>query len=302
MPKTLLQVVFVALVLSNLAAAQTKGEVAESGHMMIYFERLGTRQGRPLVVINGGPGFDHTYLTLSPVWGLLSKMRPVILYDQRGNGKSSRIQSGDSCTLQDQIDDLEALRKHLGSDEIDLVGHSWGGFLGMAYAAKYPQHVVHLILVDSAPARWSDIQPIYQQVFPDAISKQRDLAKEASAGDKAAGDAAVRAYLSTLFYSPTNRDAFLGRFSADGVNNDVMNAVVKDIASVDLSSSIRAFRFPTLIVNGRFDTDITPAVASKLHQIVPYSTFVIFEQSGHFPFYEEPERFVRVVRDFLGEH
>lgn len=288
------------LVLPTVAVAQTKGHLLQTGDVMIYYETLGSKQGTPLIVINGGPGFDHTYLQISPVWDLLSKTRPVVLYDQRGNGRSSKVRAGDSCTLEDQISDLDALRSQLGADKVDLLGHSWGGFLGMAYASKYPQHVVHLALVDSVPARWSDIEPIYQQVFPDVMSEQKDLAGRARAGDKTASSAALRAYLSTLFYSPEKRDAFLRNLSVDAVNNDVMNVVVKSIATVDLAPSIETFPFPTLIANGRFDTDITPAVAFKLHQTIPNSGFVIFEKSGHFPFYEESDKFLHTMEAFLN--
>jgi proline iminopeptidase len=63
------------------------------------------------------------------------------MWDQRGTGGSGPLKPGQSCTLADQINDLDALRAHLGYEKIDLLGHSWGGQLAVAYAARYPQHI-----------------------------------------------------------------------------------------------------------------------------------------------------------------
>ena len=91
-----------------------------SSGVSIYYEVIGNSGGTPLVVANGGPGFDHTYLHLSDAWDVIGKNRKVVLYDQRGNGKSSHIAPGQSCTLRDQIEDLEAVRAQIGADRIDL--------------------------------------------------------------------------------------------------------------------------------------------------------------------------------------
>src|SRR6476659_5278781 len=69
----------------------------------------------PLVVVNGGPGFDHSYLHVSDAWDRIARGRPVVFYDQRGNGRSPALAKGQPCTLADQIEDLEAVRAHLGA-------------------------------------------------------------------------------------------------------------------------------------------------------------------------------------------
>jgi proline iminopeptidase len=287
---------FLLLAFTVTSAAQERGKQFEAHGVSIYYEVLGSSKQTPLVVINGGPGFDHTYLHISPVWNSLSKTQPVIFYDQRGNGRSSKLEPGDSCNFEDQINDLESLRMQLGAEKINIVGHSWGGFLGMGYAARFPDRVAHLVLVDSVPPRWEDIQSLYRQVFPELGPKMQGL----GSSDQKVFEEALNAWLSTLFYSPEKRAAFLKALSPDAVNNAVREAVVKDIGQIDLTSDVAGFQFPTLVINGRFDVDITPAVALKLHDAIPNSEFVIFEQSGHFSFYEEPEKFVRTVQDFLA--
>jgi proline iminopeptidase len=89
----------------------------------IYYERTGASSGVPLLMLNGGPGFDHSYFHVSPVWKSLGDSRPIIFYDQRGTGKSSVVEKDGPCTLAHQLTDLEALREHLGYDKIYWVIH-----------------------------------------------------------------------------------------------------------------------------------------------------------------------------------
>ena len=120
---------------------------AESGNTFdgpggkIYYELIGSGNAIPLVLVSGGPGLDHLYLHTSTAWDVLARSRRVIFYDQRGNGRSSPLKEGQSCTLADQIDDLDALRAHLGLEKMILLGSSWGGYLSMAYAARHAERV-----------------------------------------------------------------------------------------------------------------------------------------------------------------
>ena len=195
------------------AADPHGGQTFKTGSVSLYYEIIGTTAGTPLVVANGGPGFDHTYLHLSDVWDTIGKTRKVVLYDQRGNGRSSPIAPGQSCTLRDQIEDLEALRAHIGADRVDLLGHSWGGFLAMAYAARYPQHVQHLLIVDSAAPKWSDTVFLFKDVFPEGVEREDAATFASQMGDVHAAKGALREYLSMLFYSPEKRDAALAQMA-----------------------------------------------------------------------------------------
>src|SRR5262249_4467805 len=132
------------------SAPEKGGKTFETAGVTIYYEEGGGGAGLPLVVVNGGPGFDHTYLHCSDAWDRLGSKRKVVFYDQRGNGRSSELKEGQSCLLADQIADLDALRAHLGLEKMDLLGHSWGGYLVMAYAARHPERIAHLMIVDSA--------------------------------------------------------------------------------------------------------------------------------------------------------
>jgi proline iminopeptidase len=277
------------------------GQTFQTSGVSLYYEILGSAQGTPLVVANGGPGFDHTYLHLSDAWDVLAKTRKVVLYDQRGVGKSSHLAPAQSCTLRDQIEDLEALRAHIGAERIDLLGHSWGGYLVMAYAARYPQHIQRLLIVDSAAPKWGDTGFLFKDIFPEGVGRE-DAAEFASQmGDKAAADKSLREYFSMLFYSPEKREIALAKMAEVNENREVNETLNKDLERFDLNPELPKYRFPTMVMTGRFDINVAPVVAYKIHQVIPGSQFVVFEQSGHMPFYEEPEKFVRTVESFLSK-
>ena len=102
-----------------------------------------------------------------------------------------------------------------------------------------------------------------------------------------------------LFYSPQNRDTFLKTVSPGVYKKDINEAVEKDIERFDLNPEIRKFKFRTLVITGRYDMNVAPSVAYKVHQAISGSQFVVFEKSGHLPFFEEPDEFVRVIEEFL---
>jgi proline iminopeptidase len=283
-------------------AASENGHTFEAPGATIYYEVVGTNATVPLIVVNGGPGFDHTYLHQSTAWNALQNQRQIVFYDQRGTGRSVGDHKGQTFTLKDQIADLEALRAHLGYEHIDLLGHSWGGFLTMAYAAMHPDRVAHLTIVDSmSPKGFKDTIFLFDDVFPETTERQAAVAFSSTMGDHAAAAKDLREYISMLFYSPEKRDAFLQAFSPSVFNKEVNRAVAADLDQFDLNPEIRKFRFPVLVMTGRFDMNVAPLVAYKIHQAIPDSQFIVFERSGHIPFYEEPDAFVATLQRFVAE-
>jgi proline iminopeptidase len=281
------------------AADDRPGRSFQSSGVSIYYETLGNAAGTPLVIANGGPGFDHAYLHLSDAWDVLAKSRKVILYDQRGLGRSSKLTPGQSCTLRDQIEDLEALRAEIGAERIDLLGHSWGGYLVMAYASKYPQHIQRLLIVDSAAPKWSETVSPFKDIFPEGVERQDALAFASTLGDKAAARKSLLEYLSMLYYSPANRDAAMAKIEDVKINQDINDTLNHDLERFDLNPELPKFSFPTIVMTGRYDINVAPVIAYKIHKAIPGSRFVVFEQSGHMPFYEERDKFVSAVESFL---
>lgn len=113
----------------------------------ISYQKFGA--GNAIVILHGGPGLDQSYLL--PQMLELSKDHEIILYDQRGSGKSLDTPlTPEYINLEQFCDDLEALRKRLGFEQFILLGHSWGSTLAMYYAAKHPDHISKLVLLNSA--------------------------------------------------------------------------------------------------------------------------------------------------------
>ena len=121
--------------------------VAEEGFVdahgvLIYYKALG--RGEPLVILHGGPGASHDYLL--PYLLPLIRRNRVIFIDERGSGRSQKLENPAAYTVENMAEDVEAVRQGLGLDKISLLGHSCGGVLAEAYALKYPENLTHLIL------------------------------------------------------------------------------------------------------------------------------------------------------------
>ncbi len=304
-PAILAFVVVCALLLvpAPAQAQQEHGTTFQAPGARIDYVVFGSGTATPLFVANGGPGFSHRYLLVSDAWKMLGRTRKIVMWDQRGTGRSGPLKPGESCTLADQINDLDALRAHLGYDKIDLLGHSWGGFLAMAYAARHPEHIERLILLDSAAPRWKDTIFLFRDVFPDVTAREDSYGFVADLHEKdsaAARDAATRLYLSMLFYSPRHRDEFLARTKGLKEYYKVNRLLNRDIARFNLNPEIRKFGFPVLVACGRYDMNVAPVIAYRMHREISGSQFHVFEKSGHMPFFEQPAKFVSVVNEFLS--
>src|SRR6478736_882610 len=102
----------------------------------LYLKTIG--KGEPLLIVHGGPGMNHSYFM--PHLDALSKKFKIVLYDQRASGRSA-IPISDSISLKFFADDMDAIRKYLGVDKINLLGHSWGAIPVVAYGLQYPSKV-----------------------------------------------------------------------------------------------------------------------------------------------------------------
>ncbi len=296
----------VSLLLGTCAfvlAADEQGKIFEAPGATIYFEIVGSGTGTPLLIVNGGPGAAHDYMHRTSAWDAIAKSRQVVFYDQRGTGRSLGDHKGQTFKLKEQIEDIDALRAHLGFDHMDILGHSWGGMLATAYAAAHPDRVSHFIYVDSgSPKGVKDTIFLFDNIYPDVQERSDSLAFAVGMGDEKAEIKDQRNYFSMLFYSSEKRDAFLASIPANVsfFNKEIQKAVWSDFEQFDLMPEVRKFRFPVIVITGRFDINVAPLVAYRIHQAIPNSEFKVFEHSGHLPFYEEPQSFVAVLEQFLA--
>lgn len=265
----------------------------------LAYETYGAaRSATPVIVANGGPGLSHVYMLQNDVWTRrVALHRQVVFYDQRGTGKSTRVAADVSFGMDAQVADLEAVRAKFGFEKFNLVGDSYGGLLAMAYAAAHPEHVERLVLSDSAAPAWKDIVRVLPDVFPDVL--EQIAAREKNGGD--AADQRIRDHFLMLFYNEANRDAYLAGIKDLGSNPQVSAAVQKATRTIDLTQELPKFKFPTLVITGRYDMNVTPLTAWNIYKAIPGAKFVVFEKSGHLPSYEEPDKYVRVVDAFFNQ-
>jgi len=156
------------------------------------------------------------------------------------------------------------------------------------------------VVCDSAAPKWSDTKFIFSEVYPEISEEWEGLNFEDALGDEEAAARTMQLYFSMLFVSAEMRDLFASRaaeYDYDRSINEMLNA---DMARYDLNPELRDFDFPALVITGRFDANVAPSTAWEIHKAIPNSRFVVFENSGHLPFLEEKEAFVRTVEGFLS--
>ena len=278
--------------------------MAHSEQVDIAYQTLGSRgTALPIVAVNGGPGLTHAYMVQNDLWDRVARNRMVVFYDQRGTGSSkpSQASAALSQTMDAQVADLEAVRKAQGLDKFALLGDSYGGLVVMAYAAAYPQHVAKLILSDSPGPSWKSIVHLLPETFPDIHEEDEKEMKKLGPDTEAAARASLRNHFRMIFYSPEKRDAYMSRMGDLGFEPAVAEAVSKATRNLDLASKLGGFNFPTLVINGRYDMNVAPLTAWRLKQAIPGAKVVFFEHSGHLPSYEEPEKYLQVLEDFLKQ-
>lgn len=279
------------------AAGQSKERMqfASVGGRPVAYHVLGTAPGGPLLFINGGPGFDHSFHHLSPVWEQLAGKRRVVFFDQPGTGQSWPVGPKDSVSLAEVIDSMEAIRKALDVPRLVLIGHSWGGYVAMTYALRYPANVEAMILVDSVAANIASSESLHGALFPDIVGQLRGLSAEYP--DQV--QKYIRLTTAMSFYSPEIRDRIIAAMGRVEYNSR-LEVLEKEAAAHDLTAKLSALAMPVLVTTGRFD-GLSPRTAWRLHQAIPGSKWVVFERSGHFPMLEEPEAFVKAIEEFLRQ-
>ncbi len=153
----------------------------------IHVEQCGNPEGKPVIMIHGGPGGGIT-----PAMRRLHdpKRYRIILFDQRGCGRSTPHAELRENTTWDLVADMEHIRSHLGIDKWQVFGGSWGSTLGLAYAQTHPDHVSELVLRGIFMVRRFEIDWMYSNgasiLFPDQFEPYQALIPEAERGDMVA--------------------------------------------------------------------------------------------------------------------
>lgn len=295
----------VAAILLSACASAAAAQAAPTGMVhtrdvdLAYYTQGHDSTLPPVVAVNGGPGLTHAYMEQNDLWERLSEHRTVVFYDQRGDGRSTRVASNAPQTLEAQVADLEALRLALRAENVDLIGDSFGGLVVLAYTLAHPSHVHHLIVSDGLPG-WKAIVHPLPDVFPD-LEPQRQDHDNGIPKSKEAEDQDFRVHIRECFYSPEKANQYLLNFRDLGLNAAVNGRVSAATQNVDLTPMLPKIKATTLILTGRFDMNVAPVTAWRMAHAIPGAKLHIFEHSGHLPSYEEPEEYLRQVVEFLSQ-
>lgn len=275
---------------------QQNSTTSADGTPIAYFLR-GERAGGtvPLVVISGGPGSNHRYMRVGGAMDELARTRQVVMFDQRGTGASGP--AGDAPKLADWAADVEAIRQALGSEQIDLLGHSFGGMVAMAYMQTYSEHVHAVVFNNSTGATLVGTKSLLADVFPDRVKLWADVRANLPKRFKAS---AIQVFTEMEFVDPERAHTFVNAIADYTYNIEVNNALRQDMATLDFTETLQGTNVPVLVLHGRYDPVISPSTAAELAGIIPVAKLHIMEGTSHLPFAEVPARYSRVVSEFLS--
>ncbi len=258
--------------------------------------------GSPIITHHGAPGLA-THAEPRKSFGALSDRHTVISFDARGSGASDAIPP---YTHEQWAADVDALREHFGFEKIIMAGGSYGGFISLEYALRYPDRVSHVLLRDTAARDWGFqarknalaradefpeiTQEVLDKTFLGLMESNEDFRNTFS----------KIAPLYDKNYDPVATAERIARIPFNYVTKNF--AFAHNLPNYDLREQLPGLKVPVLITVGRRDW-ITPVEASEeLHALLPNSELVVFEESGHSPQIEEHDKWVATIRDFLERH
>jgi proline-specific peptidase len=260
--------------------------------------------GPILVCHPGGPGFSSRYLA---DLGGLGATRTLVLLDPRGTAESESPEDSRAYATSDYVADVEELRGHLGVEQLDLLGHSHGGVVALAYAAAHPTRVRRVVVADSLVrlqpeeqaelmARQSD-EPWYEDAR--RALEQEDAGEYSSDAELAE---ITGRFWPMYFASYDERAAkYIDEFVAgERANPDALKLFNEGIADWDMRDALASIVAPTLAITGEYDFICGPACAEDIAGGVRGAEKVVIRDCGHFTFVEKPDEFRSAVERFLA--
>jgi proline iminopeptidase len=293
---------------------QQEGFVDAHG-VMIYYKILG--RGEPLLIVHGGPGASHDYFL--PYLLPLARHNQLVFIDERGSGRSEKLEDPSGYTVENMVEDVEAVRQALGLGKISLLGHSYGGVLAQAYALKYQANLSHLVL-GSTFASTKGLNEVFVRMKEKMSPELRDRINKMEADglyghglpyeqNRYTTGYMVAAWGEGYFpYLYHNRpDANYdpqenGKMSWDlyremwGSHGEFV--IDGNLKSVEYTDRLATIKVPTLILVGDHD-ESDPSLSEAMHAKIAGSKLVILPSSGHMTFVDQPGMFLKAVDDFL---
>ena len=288
----------------------------DANGVLIYYEALG--HGQPLLILHGGPGASHDYFL--PHLLPLARTNRVVFIDERGSGKSEKLEDPKGYTVENMVEDVEAVRQHLHLGKMNLLGHSYGGVLAEAYALKYQANLARLILgstFHSTKALNEVFRQMKAHMTPELRNRIDTMEKAGLFGHgrsyeqgRYTTDYMVAAWGEGYFpyvyrrrpdpgYDPTNTAGMAWDLYREMWGSHGEFIVDGNLASVEYADRLPSITVPTLITVGDHD-QVAPSISEEMHTLIKRSTLSLIPESGHMTFVDQPTLYVKVVSDFLS--
>jgi len=276
---------------------------------IIYYATIGT--GPPLVLLHGGPGTTHEYFL--PYVLPLAKHRQLVLIDERGCGRSQRLDDHAQYNLPTMASDIEAVRVALDLGKIDLLGHSFGGILAQAVAIHYPAGIRRLILAatGSSAARLNADFALIKNSADEQV-RARIEALEAR-GIIGADGAQLAEYRKLADQAHAPYSYFIRQPAWDSAQSpmgwDVLNQmwgaksdfhIDGNLMGFDFTEALRKLTIPALVIYGDHDM-VTDATAQESHAALAGSALIKLERSAHMIMVDQNAAFIDAVTRFLEQ-
>lgn len=348
---TLSRMAAMLLIGSAVVAAAQPARAFDEDHKVsingtkLHFRVRGADKANPyLLLLHGGPGFSaHMFYAWGPS---LEKTLNVVYLDQRGSGESARYTIADPLapkpdevkgyTIENLVKDLEGVRQTLKIAKWYVLGHSWGGMLGLEYVSAHPEHVLGYIHMDGLLS----VPMMEDAVLDNAEAKFRQDARSDDASRKARveerlnnvrflrglplgdpqrlrGAFGLALGPAALYFAKDQSAAFLAfnqKIQAATRSYNLAPAtffagepavalIVNDhFQTRDDRPLLARITAPTLILNGKQDGVIPPKMAEIAHNGIKGSELTLLDDCGHFPFAEQPEKTTTAVLEFIKAH
>jgi len=302
-------------VLADGAVYKIEQGYVDANGVMIYYEAFG--QGTPLVIVHGGPGASHDYFL--PYLTPLARHHRLVFIDERGSGRSSKLDNPSGYTVEAMADDLEAVRRELALGRIALLGHSYGGVLAQAYALKYQQNLSSLILCSTFFSTTKMNQVFQKELAAMPADVRERIQKLEAAGLFGHGRdyeknrypeaymiaAWGEGYFPYLYqrhpdanYDPVDDGKMSWDLYREMWGSDGEFVIDGNLKSVEYAEKLPSLRVRTLVTAGDHD-ECDPGQAKELSGLIHGAKLVIFPRSGHMTFVDQPDLFLGAIDDFL---
>lgn len=270
-----------------------------SRDVSLFIRELGA--GYPVLLMHGGPGADHS--TLDPLRPLAESCR-LIAYDHRCNGLSRRIDIR-TMTWENLAADAEAIREHLGIEELGVIGHSFGGMVALEYATRYPAGIRKLVLMDTCgDSSWVRMRAPEELARRGFSMRTVEAARRFYSGRIHPHELKrMMVRLGGAYYS-SPRPMLLLREALHGLkiraSPEAFIGGFRDLMpGWSVMDRLNGISCPTLILAGSDDFQFPPEHQEELRKGIPRSELHIVAGAGHNPHVEKPEETLRLIRGFL---